>query len=187
MSSDAEFVFGYGALVALQGKPLTRAIDPRGFVADLIGYRRLWGVAMDNRVDLPSYKHYLNQNGERPEVFVSFLDVRRQRDSSVNGVCQPVDAESLAELDMRERNYRRVDVSAHVQAGGARVWTYVGTPAGRERLRAGRRAGRAVIDAVYLATVDAAFAELGEIEHQRCRPSLEPRELPVVELRRVDD
>ena len=39
-----------------------------GFVCDLHGYRRQWGVAMDNRRDLPGYKHYTDEFGLRPAV-----------------------------------------------------------------------------------------------------------------------
>ena len=40
-------VFGYGSLVADGAQP-----------CELRGFRRFWGVAMDNRVDLPGYKHF---------------------------------------------------------------------------------------------------------------------------------
>src|ERR687894_1532691 len=46
MTAVAQFVFGYGSLAA-------------GFAgrrARLHGHRRVWGVAMDNRLDIPGYK-----------------------------------------------------------------------------------------------------------------------------------
>jgi len=43
-----------------------------------------------------------------------------------------------------------------------------------------------VIDATYLAVVEAAFAALGGEELARCRPSLAPGELTVLELVRHD-
>lgn len=182
-------MFGYGSLVADDGPPRpppTRDPNPGpgGFVADLRGYRRQWGVAMDNRRDLPGYKYYTDPEGRRPAVFVAFLDVVEDPDASVNGLCLPVDAAALAQLDERERNYVRVEVSDRVQAQGARVWTYTGSPQGRERLRRGRAAGRAVIDAGYLRAVQAGFAWLGEAELSACRPSLHADGLPVVPLRR---
>ena len=59
--------------------------------------------------------------------------------ASTNGLCLPVDDAVLARLDRRERNYSRLDVSDRIDARGARVWTYVGTPEARARLRQGRR------------------------------------------------
>ena len=180
-----QFVFGYGSLAA--ELPFVPGREPRGegFVADLPGFARGWGVAMDNRRDLPGYKYYTASDGTRPQVFVSFLDVTpAHRSVSVNGLCLPVDGEQLTRLDRRERNYMRLDVSDRIDAGGARVWVYVGTPAARERLRGARRAGSALIAAAYLRTVEAGFAALGAEELAHCRPSLAPGDLPVVELAR---
>lgn len=182
---DRAFVFGYGSLTVTSGPVPVREPRGEGFVTDLCGFARAWGVAMDNRHDLPGYKYYTGPDGARPEVYVSFLDVRAREGASVNGVCLPVDAGRLAELDRRERNYVRVDVSDHVAAGGARVWTYLGSDAGRERLAAGRAGGRAVIDAGYLRVVQSGFRGLGEDEYRACRTSLDPGDLPVRELTRV--
>ena len=159
--------------------------EPRavGFVADLPGFARGWGVAMNNRRDLPGYKYYTAPDGTRPPVFVSFLDVAPAAGAAaVNGLCLPVDAGRLTRLDRRERNYARLDVSDRIDAGGARVWVYVGTPAARRRLRDARHDGLAVIDATYRRAVEAAFAALGADELARCRWSLAPGDLPVVEL-----
>ena len=154
-----------------------------GFVADLPGFARGWGVAMDNRRDLPGYKYYTAPDGSRPAVFVAFLDVTEADGSAaVNGLCLPVDGAELGRLDRRERNYARVDVSDRIDAGGARVWVYTGTAAARERLRRGRDEGRAVIATTYLSGVERAFAALGARELDLCRPSLAVGELPVVEL-----
>jgi gamma-glutamyl AIG2-like cyclotransferase len=177
-----QFVFGYGALAAELPFVPSRELRDDGFVADLPGFARGWGVAMDNRRDLPGYKYYTAPDGTRPPVFVSFLDVVSAPGATVNGLCVPVDAEQLTRLDRRERNYSRLDVSDRVSAGGARVWVYVGTPSARERLSTARHDGRAVIEATYLAVVEAAFAALGADELARCRPSLAPGELPVREL-----
>ncbi len=146
---------------------------------------------MDNRRDLPEYKYYTASDGTRPPVFVSFLDIDLAvggAASTVNGLCLPVDAAALERLDRRERNYGRVDVSDRIEAGDGpatgRVWVYVGHDTARERLRAARRAGTAVISSTYLVVVQAAFAALGGDELARCRPSLDPGELPVAELTR---
>ena len=129
--SRRQFVFGYGSLTARPGPAPTRELKERGFVADLAGLRRVWGVAMDNRRDLPGYKYYTD-------------------------------------------------------AGGARVWAYVGMAAARERLAEGRRTGTAVIDAGYVRTVEAGFGVLGETELATVRRSLASGDLPVIELTRHD-
>jgi hypothetical protein len=202
-------VFGYGSLLSRRGwrvapRPAcekskisrrpTREPRAAGFVTELAGFRRGWGVAMDNRRDLPGYKYYTAADGSRPDVFVAFLDIwpSDDRAAAVNGVCLPVDDAALEALDRRERNYERIDVSERVaaagvgEAGEVRIWTYIGSAAGRDRLRRSRAAGAAVIDANYVADVEAAFASLGEAEHRAGAGSLDPGDLPVVPLRRHD-
>jgi gamma-glutamylcyclotransferase (GGCT)/AIG2-like uncharacterized protein YtfP len=184
----AQFVFGYGSLTARLGRVVTRELKEDGFVADLAGLRRTWGVAMDNRRDLPRYKYYTDASGRRPGVLVAYLDLvaspAGDPATRVNGLCLPVDDATLEQLDLRERNYERTDVSDRIAAGGATVWAYMGMAAARERLAEGRRIGTAVIDAGYVRTVESGFAVLGEDELAACRASLDPGDLPVVELTR---
>jgi hypothetical protein len=171
-----QFVFGYGSLAAdLAG----------GHVADLRGYRRVWGVAMDNRVDLPGYKHYrLASDGSRPPVCVAFLDLVADAGAETRGVCVPVDGEQLPALDRRERNYDRVDVTDMVRAARGTVWAYVGTPAGRSRLQRARDGGRAVVSRDYLERTRAAFAALGAAALAEFERTTALDGLPVWELER---
>jgi hypothetical protein len=175
------FVFGYGSLAADLGGAPTRAYHDHGFTAVLSGFTRGWGVAMDNRRDLPGYKYYTAPDGIRPPVHVAFLDIAAG-DGEVNGLCLPVDDAALAELDSRERNYERVDVSDRLDAPGARVYAYAGRPEARARLSAGRAGGTAVIHAGYLEAVRRGFASLGGDELAQAEPSLDPDGLPVCEL-----
>jgi hypothetical protein len=157
-----QFVFGYGSLAAdgaAAGEP-----------ARLGGHRRVWGVAMDNRVVLPGYKSYVDPaTGERPAIFVAFLDIEPDRSAVVDGICIPVDDELLAALDARERNYDRHDVTPLMADPPGRVWAYAGSAEGRERLAEGRRTGTAVISREHL---------------ELCRA--EPDGLPVHDLVRID-
>jgi dephospho-CoA kinase len=181
-----EYVFGYGSLVAGEFIPRRERRD-RGYVADLKGMRRGWGVAMDNRLDLPGYKCYLDRDGRRPALSVCFLDIDLDDcpGARVNGVCLPVSQSELAALDRRERNYNRIDVSDRLEGvEGARVWTYRGSLAGRGRFDVAVRAGTAVIHAGYLEAVRAGFTGLGAAEWEACAPSLDPGALAVVELMR---
>ena len=154
-------MFGYGSLpTAVEGTACT-----------LRDHRRGWGVAMDNRLTIPGYKYYLDEDGGRPGVYVAFLAIWPEPGARVEGVTFAVDDAALAVLDARERNYDRVDVSALVDPDpGERVWVYVGSAAGRERCAAGRAAGTAVVAEQYLALV----------------PDAEPPDLPVRPLLRRD-
>ena len=149
---DPAFVFGYGSLLARgEGTPCR-----------LAGHRRRWGVAMDNRRTIPGYKYFLEPDGGRPDVFVTFLDAVPEHGASCTGLAFPVDAATLGELDARERNYRRVEVTARVDADlGGPVWAYLGLEEARERFDAGVRAGTAVVSRAYVDGVRAGFAAYG--------------------------
>ena len=165
-----QFVFGYGSLAGLRGRP-----------ARLEGYRRVWGVAMDNRVDIPGYKRYrVPEDGSRPAVYVAFLDIAEQPGTTTDGLLIAVDDAALRGLDARERNYERVDVSAAVPDTPGAVWAYRGSPAGRKRLRVGLERGCAVVAAQYLADARAALALHG------IPGELAVGELAVMDLERVD-
>ena len=174
--SGAEYVFGYGSLV----------VAPGGYVTELAGHQRHWGVAMDNTRDLPGYKYFLAPDDTRPAVFVAFLDVTPAAGEAVNGVCTLVDPGALAGLDARERNYERVEVTPLVAGARGRTWAYVGSEAGRERFARGRASASCVVAEDYLRVVREGFRALGEAEYHRAAPSLDPGELPVRPLRRVD-
>lgn len=178
------WVFGYASLVAL----------PDARPAALRGWRRVWGVAMDNAVVVPGYKVYEKPDGARPACAVAFLDVERDGDGEIDGALIAANDDVLAGFDARERQYRRVEVTASVVvdagrplAPGDRVWTYVGRGPGRARVAAGR-AGDAgvVIPRAYVELVERAFAARGEEALARYRASTEPPPFPVVELARVD-
>jgi Gamma-glutamyl cyclotransferase, AIG2-like len=178
--TSAEWVFGYASLAS--------ELIGSGRVAVLEGYRRVWGVATDNAHAIPGYKRYLlRSDGSAPDVFVAFLDVIEQESSTVNGVLAPIDDDRLVELDRRERNYDRIDVTAAIDRPPAgRVWTYVGSRPGRERLERGRRLGAAVVARAYADAVDAAFRALGDGEHMRFLASTDLDGLPTLDLERVD-
>jgi hypothetical protein len=138
-------VFGYGSLRAQDG----------GVPCRLRDHRLGWDVAMDNREVIPGYKIYLDpQTGVRPAVEVAYLSITPQAGASVDGVAFSVSDARLAELDRRERNYVRRDVTEFVDRElGGRIWAYVGSRAGRLRLARGRCRGTAVVARGYLEKV----------------------------------
>ena len=140
-----QLVFGYGSLPA----------EAAGVACRLDDYGLGWDVAMDNREIVPGYKVYVDPaTGARPAVEVAYLSITPEPGASVDGVAFPVSDEKLAELDERERNYVRHDVTELVDVDlGGRIWAYVGSLAGRLRLARGRRRGTAVVSRGYLEKV----------------------------------
>ena len=173
-------VFGYGSLLPTGATALVPDARP----CTLAGWQRSWGVAMDNCVDLPGYKHFVTPAGERPALMVAFLTIAPQAGARVNGVAFPVADDELPGLDDRERNYRRVDVAEDVEADlPGRVWAYAGADAARERFETGRRKGRLAIASSYYERVLGGFDLLGERE--LFARLTEPMPAPVVELELV--
>ena len=137
-------VFAYGSLVA---RPGARATLP--------GHRRTWGAAMDNRLELPGYKRYVDPaTGEHPQVRVAFLALAPDPTTEVAGVLLDVDPAGLAALDRREANYDRVVVSV---ASGERAWTYWPSAGGAARAST----APVVVARAYADAVRMAFAALG--------------------------
>jgi cation transport regulator ChaC len=166
------FVFGYGSLLR----------HPDGVPCRLLGHRRAWNVAMDNRRTIPGYKYYVDPDtGERPPVHVTFLNLYPAAEGRVNGIAFPVTAELLDQLDRRERNYRRIDVTRLLDVDlGATVWTYLGSEAARERFEA----GAAVVSQDYFDEIRDGFATAGGLdEFDR---STDPLTVPLRRLTRVD-
>ena len=166
----SDHVFGYGSLV----------LDGTGSLVSLPDHRRVWGVATDNVRHIPGYKKYLSRaDGSRPDIYVAFVDIEPHPGSSVKGLVRPLADGELEQLDARERNYDRIDVTDLIATDfGSPVWTYRGSEEGRDRLRRGRLEGRAVISRDYLAKVRLGLDALGEAPPET--------DLPVWDLERVD-
>ncbi len=183
-SNPTEYVFAYGSLVRdlADGDQLARR------AAHLRDHRRAWNVAMDNSVSMPGYKYYLDaEDCSRPEVFVTFLNLVPAPGDHVNGMLVPVSVEELVELDRRERNYTRREVTASIeQATGGRVWSYFGKPEASQRFAAGQHAARAVIDESYLERVRAGFEALSDDALAEFERSTDPHGCRTLKLLRVD-
>jgi hypothetical protein len=165
-------VFGYGSLV---DGPVRPAVLP--------GWRRTWGIAMDNAVDLPGYKHYeVPGTGERPAVMVAFLDVAPDPAGEVPGVVFEVSEEELAALDRRERNYARADV----ETSEGPATTFAGRPESRARRDRGMAESRCVVQRAYLEAVRTGFEALEPGGAARFDATTGPLPGPVIDLVRVD-
>jgi hypothetical protein len=127
---------------------------------------------MDNTRDLPGYKYYVDpETGERPAIYVAYVDLAPEPGARTTGIQFAVDEEALDALDRRERNYERAQV-----ADG--VWAYMGTPAARERFARGRANGTAVVSRAYYDAVRDGLAQIGA--------SLDPPPVPLRRLTRID-
>jgi cation transport regulator ChaC len=181
-----EYIFGYGSLLGDRVNGDAPNAEP--MLCHLLGYRRGWNIAMDNRQTLPGYKYYIDlHDGSRPPVFVAFLNLVSHEGQAVNGIVFPVDAQELDALDERERNYERHEVTQYVTEGvGGRVWTYVGTADAEERFREGMRRGQVVVSREYMEGVLADFRAAGDDALQEFEASTDAPGCPVVDLERVD-
>jgi cation transport regulator ChaC len=174
-----DYVFGYASLVALE--------DADALPGRLRGFRRRWGVAMNNWEGGEEVKHWLDRpTGERPRIRVAYLDIEPSEGRTVNGVAIPVDAERLAMFDAREVNYERVDVSAAVEpAISGRVFAYVGLDTARERCRRGAVDSDTFVSRDYAAAVRRAFERLGPDALAEFDRTTDPRPFPERDLRAV--
>jgi gamma-glutamylcyclotransferase (GGCT)/AIG2-like uncharacterized protein YtfP len=127
---------------------------------------------MDNTRDLPGYKYYVDaETGERPAVYVAYVDLEPDPTQAVTGILFPVDPPALDALDRRERNYQRREVTID-PAPQARVWAYFGTAAARGRFERGKANGTAVVARDYYERVEGA--------------SSDPPPVPIRDLTRID-
>jgi hypothetical protein len=184
--SPTAYVFGYASLVALE--------DAGALPGRLRGFRRCWGVAMNNWEGGEGAKHWLDRaSGERPRIRVAYLDLRKEAESSVNGLALPVDESRLAELDAREINYRRIDVSGAFESLGPRaeaaepprVFTYIGLDAARQRCQLGIDEGNVFVSSDYVATVRRAFERRGPEALAEFDRASDPLPFPERDLRVV--
>lgn len=185
------YVFGYGSLVSRDSLALyldgDRLNDNHVKFGCLRGFRRTWDVAMDNRKDVPGYKVFFDaESGDRIDGFVTFLNIRRNPASEVNGVFFPVDPETLARIDLRERNYDRIDVTEACDLDvEGKVWAYIGSEDGVGRYRDGVESGKSVIERQYFDHVIEAFRAVGEDALARYVATTDEPQVPLRMLRRV--
>jgi hypothetical protein len=181
------YVFGYASLVALREPLEIDGVEHVPVPGRLRGFRRCWGVAMNNWEGGDAVKHFLDRDtGKRPHIRVAYLDLREEVGSVVNGLALPVDADRLEALDAREVNYARIEVSgAFEPAIPQQVYTYVGLDAARERCRQGAVEGNAFVSRCYVAEVRRAFERLGSNSLVDFDRTTDPLSLPERDLEMI--
>jgi hypothetical protein len=186
-AAEPAYVFAYGSLAELGDPLLLGGEELRPVPGRLAGFRRRWGVAMNNREEFPSRKHFVDpETGQPPRVRVAFLDIEEEAGATVNGVAIPVDEARLAAIDLRERRYERVEVSAAFEpALGATVFAYLGRPDARERAGPDASDAPIVISDEYLERVRRAFDSLGPGALAEFDRTTEPPPFPTRALEQV--
>jgi len=184
VDGGVDYVFGYGSLVEL-----TDSVTIDGHVyppvpGRLRGFHRRWGAAMNNWETTELEKHFVDpETGEKPKIRVAYLDIEQRSGARVNGLAIPVDAKRLAELDIREVNYIRIEVTeAFEPAMNGRVFTYTGTAAARERSRAEQVSAPGFVSREYVAAIRRAFAALGADALAEFDRTTEPLQFPLRHL-----
>jgi hypothetical protein len=111
------YIFGYQSILAKDSLRSTIGHATREshvVPARLRGYQRCWNAVRD--FETHASKRYVLAPDWAVAPRVAFCNLQAQAGVDVNGICQYVRADQLAGLDFREQGYRRVDVTAQVQA-----------------------------------------------------------------------
>ena len=171
MKHQSHFVFGYGSLVNIKNleQYLKRnlQLDIDYTICRLNNYQRCWNVAMNNSIDLPNYKYYRDSyTRERINAFVTFLNIRPNLNVNISGILFRVTDAELNNLDSRERNYRRINITQqlNIQLQG-NAWTYIGLSEAEQRYQTGLAQNKAIIARSYFDTVKNAYLSLGSQEY----------------------
>jgi len=182
MSADT-WIFGYGSLVSPVSMATTigRTVAADDVaVAHLDGYGRRW-----NYGSLHLRGDWQHDGITVEQGLVVSLGLVAADTETCNGVIVRVTAEELAQLDWRERDYERTDVSDLIRLDDDRrtgpVMTYVPRSSAIERYRAARDRGQAGIRQSYWELVTRAFSELGGDHLDRYESTPSP-DVPVVEM-----
>jgi dephospho-CoA kinase len=129
-------------------------------------------------------KHFVDPvSGLKPKLAVAYLDLEEVDGEAVNGLAIPVDAARLRELDARELNYERIEVSSAFEPAIAHtVFAYRGSEAARERRRIGADGGEVYVSRQYAERVERAFAALGPAQLDEYERTTEPLPFSLREL-----
>ncbi|NET10514.1 MAG: gamma-glutamylcyclotransferase [Symploca sp. SIO2B6] len=181
-------IFGYGSLVNVEhlqndlGRTLEAEKDFR--FCQLQHFRRCWTVAMDNRINIPGYKYYVDvHTGQRPNGFVTFLNIRPCQGTSITGIVFKVSTQELERLDQRERNYRKLDVTEHLDVPvSEKVYAYVGLDESEKHYYEGVTQDSAIISKDYYELVYRAYESLGQETLTDYLNTTDAPDIPIVHL-----
>ena len=186
---QSNFVFGYGSLVNVENleqhlrRKLTSGSD--FMICGLKNFRRCWNIAMDNSLDLPNYKYYRDrQTGKRLDGFVTFLNIRPVQSQTIIGILFGVSEQELENLDRRERNYHRINVTSKIDLKiQGKAWVYIGLEQAEQRYQEGLKRHSAMISQDYFDLVNNAYFSLGNYAFSNYVASTDKLEVPTVDLK----
>lgn len=183
------YVFGYGSLV--NATSIVHTIDRRlsptegPFEASLDSWVREWNVGSD--ASTHPERVWLDERGARFDGVTTYLGLRKEPGASCNGAVFQVSNRDLALLDVRERNYDRIDVTTAVTWAGkpqtCAVYTYVPRDSATARLEKALKTGRAVVRQEYMDLLESAFATISDAALRRFRETTPEPPCAVVDLR----
>lgn len=180
MNTDT-WVFGYGSLVSPTSLASTigRHVATGDIIAtDLHGYGRRW-----NYGSLHLRGDWRHDDFDVSQGVVISLGLVHAEGEHCNGVAVRVTQDELAQLDWRERDYERTDVTDRIETdlAGLPIVTYVPRPSAVERYEVARDEHRAAIRRSYWDLVSQAFADLGD-HHSTTYAATPAPDVPVLEM-----
>lgn len=179
------YVFGYASLVDYV-EPLalpTGTVQP--VYGRVTGYARCWNAGFENLSPTRDHKHYVDAaTGARPDICVVSLNLERAPRGDANGLAIPVNRERLGEIDEREQEMVRQDVTAAFSPDlSATVWTYFADAAAHRRFQTAQAEGRAFVGKRYLERVAQGFAAIGPETLSEYQATTPKPEVPFRDLR----
>jgi len=189
--SGDTWIFGYGSLASPTSMATTigRTVAAEDVaIAHLDAYGRRW-----NYGSLHLRGDWHHGGVDVTGGLVVSLGLVAADTETCNGVIVRVTADELAQLDWRERDYQRTDVTELIRLDDdqrdhrrdrqqvERVMTYVPRPSAIERYEAARDRARAAIRLSYRDLVSGAFANLGGDHLTRYAATPLP-DVPVVDM-----
>lgn len=192
-AADPTWIFAYGSLV--DPDEAASSLELEDWTADdfptahLRGYRRTWNVAMDNEVNLPHYKYFVENDGNRPGVFVAFLNIVEDNEAGtpVNGCLMRVSETQKKALMKRERNYELRDVSDRIgpRPVKGKVFAFVGLKEANARYERANLEKPVLVSSDYVEQVEKAFRRRGRTAFTHYRASTETLEDAGIERREL--
>lgn len=182
-------LFAYGSLVSRRsaaetvGRPVENMIPAR-----LEGFARNWTLGRDN---LTSEKTFARADGSLPRFCLGVAIDPNATAPAPNGALIELSEAELDRLDLREMRYRRLEVTAAIRIGetesAAHGFDRVVAYRPRPQNHMPEPPGETIIVANYLATVEAAFDELGPGQLELFRATTAEPPVEVVEATLVRD
>lgn len=179
LHSGQHAVFGYGSLLSIASleKTLGRRYDGPFLPCDLIGWHRVWDIAMPN-----STWCYTRRDGSliTPEKIL-YLNIAPQQGRRINGVLFVVSDEELRNFDDREWIYERIQVQAELRSvtvAKGTAWAYVGKP--EHRISHFSGPSQIALRQSYLDIIHTGLSDLGTDFASAYHASTDPFPAPLV-------